>query len=118
MLTIHDSPGENLIKTSASGKLEQSDYDRLIPVLEQKLKKFNKLRLYFEMEDFEGWSPSAFFSDVKFDVQHANDFEKVAMVGDEKWHKWMTDAMKPFTTAEVKYFNQSQKQEALNWIVI
>lgn len=105
-----------LIATNAKGKLTEKDYDKLLPLLNERLKKFYKIRWYFEMEDFEGWSIKAFWEDVKFDSKHFNDFEKIAMVGDKKWEKIMTDLMKPFTAAQVKYFNISEKDKALMWI--
>jgi hypothetical protein len=53
---------------------------------------------------------------LKFDVQYANKFEKVAMVGDEKWENWMTDLMKPSTSAEVKFFEINHASEGQKWI--
>ena len=50
------------------------------------------------------------------DAAHANDYEKIAMVGDKKWQNWITQFMKPFTKAEIKYFNLDQKEDAKSWI--
>lgn len=102
--------------TKATNKLIQTDYDKLLPLLKDKLRQHDKIRWYFEMEDFDGWELKAFWEDVKFDVKHANDFDKVAMVGEKKWEEWMTDLMKPFTSAEVRYFDISQGEEAITWI--
>ena len=44
------------------------------------------------------------------------DYEKIAMVGDKKWQNWITQFMKPFTNADIKYFNIDQKEDAKNWI--
>ena len=116
MIQILKEAEGNLITTRAIGKLVEQDYNKLLPLLNQRVEKFEKLRWYFEMEDFEGWTFEAFWKDVKFDSKHLNDFEKIAMVGDKKWEKIMTDLMKPFTSAEVAYFDITQKDEALKWI--
>lgn len=116
MLTIHDHPQINMVETLAEGKLVETDYDQLIPLLESKIKTFGKIRWLFVMKDFEGWSLESLWSDTKFDLRHANDFEKIAIVGDKKWHEWMTDAMKPFTSAEVKFFEINHGPEAQTWI--
>jgi hypothetical protein len=34
------------------------------------------------MIGFQGWDPSALWDEIKFDLRHANDFERVATVGD------------------------------------
>jgi hypothetical protein len=38
------------------------------------------------------------------------------MVGEKKWEEWMTDLMKAFTSAAVKFFDTSKKEEAIEWI--
>ena len=98
--------------------MTEADYNQLLQMLDEMVKQHRKIRWYFEMENFDGWEIKAFWEDVKFDAGHANDFEKVAMVGEKKWEKWMTDLMKPFTSADVKYFDISQKQGAMEWIKI
>ena len=116
MLQILGQTEGNLIATRATENLTEADYDKLLPLLNNIVEKYKKIRWYFEMEGFEGWTPKAFWKDLKFDVQHANDFEKVAMIGDKKWEKWMTDLMKPFTSAEVKFFDLEEKEIAKRWI--
>lgn len=98
------------------GKLTKADYNKLMPLLNKVVSQHEKIPWYFEMGNFVGWELKAFWEDVKFDVRHANDFDKVAMVGDKKWEEWMTEGMKPFTSAEVKYFDTSPREEAIKWI--
>ena len=52
------------------------------------------------------------WQDIKFDVKHFGDIERLAMVGEKKWEQWMATFCKPFTTATVKYFPQGQSAEA------
>ena len=116
MIQILEQTQENIIATKATEKLTTKDYEKLLPLLKNALKKYGKIRWYFEMENFEGWELQAFWEDVKFDIKHASDFEKVAMVGDKQWEKWMTDLMKPFTSAEIKFFELAEKDKGLTWI--
>lgn len=106
----------NIIYTLAQQKLTTEDYEKLIPELERSVAEFNKIRWYFEMEDFKGWELNAFWEDIKFDVKHANDFEKIAVVGEKKWQEWMTDAMKPFTSPTIKFFDFENRKKAKQWI--
>jgi len=116
MIQILEQTPDNIIATKATGKLTEADYNKLLPLLNNKIEQYRKIRWYFEMENFDGWELKAVWEDVKFDTKHANDFDKVAMVGEKKWEEWMTDLMKPFTSAEVKYFDTSQKEDAIKWI--
>ena len=116
MIQILEGTRPNVVSTKAVGTLTKEDYDQLLPVLRQKLNEYDKIRWYFEMEKFEGWEPEAAWKDMKFDFKNAQNLEKVAMVGAKKWEKWLTQIMKPFTSAEVKYFDTAEKQDALKWI--
>lgn len=111
-ITISD----NIVFTTSSGKLTENDYEKLLPIVKDLIKQHGTVRWYFEMRDLEGWKLEAFWKDVKFDLSHADDFEKVAMVGENRWHQAMTVLMKPFTRAKVKYFSVEDKDEAKEWI--
>jgi len=98
-----------------SGKLDRSDYESYFPILEGRIDQYGKIRLYCEMVDFDGWTPSGLWADTKFDVKHANDFTRIAFVGEKKWLNLITQAMKPFTSAEIRYFDIAEREEALQW---
>ena len=73
-----------ILEVQVSGRLVGPDYQQFVPMFEQLLKTHSKLRLLFEMNDFHGWDAEAFWDDLKFDVKHYNDIERVAMVGETK----------------------------------
>ncbi len=106
----------DLIAIRVTGKLDQNDYESLIPEFESKIRQYGKISLYWEMEDFEGWQPKGLLEDLKFDAKHADDYKKIAMVGDKRWEEWMTSLMKPFSSAEIKYFDLSGREQALRWV--
>lgn len=107
---------KNIIYTVAEEKLTDDDYERLIPLLEEKVRSYGKIRWYFEMKEFEGWSLSAMWRDLKFDFSNNENLERIAMVGNKDWEKQLTLLMKPFTGATIQYFDSSEKDEAKNWI--
>lgn len=114
MISIHVE--HNIVFTIADDKLTNEDYNRLIPLLQEKIRSFGTIRWYFEMKEFEGWSLSAMWRDLKFDFKNTEKLERIAMVGDKKWEKELTQLMKPFTGAAIKYFDLTAKDEAKNWI--
>ncbi len=104
------------IYTIAAEKLTEEDYNKLMPELKKLIGQNDKINWYFEMQDFKGWEVSAFWKDLKFDFAHTGDFHRIAMVGDKEWEKWMTVLMKPFTPADVKYFELADRETAKKWI--
>ena len=59
----------------------------------------------------------AFIKDLKFSLQHFQDFEKEAIVSDTKWLKSLaaiTDTL--FSSIKVRYFSLSDKDQAWQFI--
>jgi len=107
---------EDLVAIKTSEKLDKDDLGRLLPQLEEKIKQYGKIRFFWEMDAFEGWKPTAFLQESLFDIKHLNDFYKIAIVGEKDWQEKLADMMKHFSKAQLKYFNSSQRQEALDWV--
>lgn len=106
-----------VLEVMASGKLTDEDYQQVfIPEMERLTKQHGKIRLLFEMIQFHGWEPKAAWDDLKLNLKHSHDIERVAMVGEKKWQHWMTELAKPFTSAKVRYFDQTEIDQARVWI--
>ncbi len=106
----------DLIAVMVTGKLDKADYDSLIPEAEEKISRFGKVSVYWEMVDFDGWQPFGLWQEIKFDIKHLNDINRAAIVGGKKWEQMVANLAKPFTSAEVRFFELSQREEAMAWV--
>ncbi len=113
---VKETEGGKVLEVHATGKLSKEDYGHFVPVIERLIKQFGKIRVLFEMIDFHGWEAGALWEDIKFDVKHFRDIERLALVGDKKWEKGMAAFCKPFTTAKVQYFDVKDEAQAQQWI--
>lgn len=105
-----------ILHVRLSDKLAREDYESLMPAFERLIAEHGKLRILLKMDHFHGWTAGALWEDIKLDFKHFNDVERIAMVGDKAWEKSMSVFCKPFTTATIRYFDQSQIGEAREWI--
>lgn len=105
-----------VIEVTASGKLTKEDYQRFVPEVERMVKQHGRIRVLFKMQDFHGWTASALWQDIKFDLKHFSDIERLALVGEAQWEKGMATFCKPFTTAQIRYFDHDQTEDARKWI--
>ena len=105
-----------VVEAHLTVKLDKEDYAHLVPTMEALLKERGKINMLVEMHDFHGWTGGAVWEDLKLDMKHFSDLERVAMVGETKWQQGMAVFCKPFTTATVRYFDEAKSEEALNWI--
>lgn len=115
-LALHEEADGKILIVKATGKLSKEDYASFVPETERLIQKHGKIRILFEMHDFHGWKAGALWEDIKFDVKHFKDIERLAMVGEKAWEHGMAAFCKPFTTAKVRYFDRSQVVEAQVWI--
>ena len=105
-----------LLVVRMTGKLHKSDYAHFVPLVEKAVQEHGKVRMLVHMHNFHGWDAGGLWEDVKFDVKHFNDIERLAIVGETAWEKWMAVFCKPFTTATIRYFPSDQAAQAREWI--
>lgn len=105
-----------VLEVQVSGKLVHDDYRQFQPEFERLAKQNGKIRVLFEMVDFHGWEGGALWDDIKFDLKHFSDIERLAMVGDKTWEKGMSVFCKPFTTSKIRYFDRAALAEARAWL--
>jgi hypothetical protein len=105
-----------ILLVRARDKLEKADYESFVPEVEQLIQKHGKLRLLLELHNFHGWTAGALWEDLKFDFKHFNHIERLAIVGESRWQEGMATFCKPFTIAQIRYFNQDQLAQAREWI--
>lgn len=106
----------NILVIRVSGTLVKADYKHFVAEFERFLGQHGKLRVLFDMVDFHGWEPGAAWEDIKFDVKHFADIERLAMVGEKKWEHGLAILWKPFTEATTRYFDRTQAAEAKKWL--
>jgi hypothetical protein len=116
-LELREEEGGKTLDVRVSGKLTKADYEHFVPEVERLIKQYGKLRIMLEMHDFHGWEAGALWEDIKFDLKHFNHIERLAMVGETKWEAMMSQFCKPFTTAKIRYFDQTKADEARSWLV-
>ena len=105
------------LEVKISGKLSAEDYEALEPGVEKLIGDSGKIKILFIMSDFRGWDLGAVWEDIKFATKHCRDIEKVAMVGEKTWEKWMATICKPFTLSSIKYFDAGEEEAASAWLV-
>jgi hypothetical protein len=113
---LHEEAGGKCLLVQLSGKLTKEDYQQFVPEIEKLMQREGKLRVLVRMHNFHGWTMGALWEDIKFDLKHFGDIERLALVGDRKWEAGMAAFCKPFTRATVRYFDEAQYNEAQTWI--
>ena len=115
-IQLSEENGGKLLTIHVTGKLIKDNYDEFVPAFERLVQRHGKLRVLFDMTDFHGWELSAAWEDTKFAIQHFADIDRLAMIGDQGWQHGMAMFCKPFTKAQVRYFDHAKAAEARKWL--
>jgi hypothetical protein len=99
-----------------SGKLHDEDYKKFVPLVDAAIAKEGKVRVLAQFHDFHGWDAKALWDDIKFSTTHCTKIERIALVGEKAWEKWMATVCKPFTMAKIRYFDVADMDAAKKWI--
>ncbi len=108
--------GNKIVTLIFREKLTKADYELFVPQLENLMEKEDTIRILVEFQDFQGWTLGALWEDTKFGTKHFNDIDRLTIVGDRQWEKFLASFIKPFTTATVRYFDSLEKEAAKQWL--
>ncbi len=117
MIEILDRSTGNVFAMRLSGKVLHRDYQQFVPMLEKLIEEHGSIRCFFEMTEFHGIELRALWDEIKFDVRHAWQIERCAVVGDRAWESWMTKLSRPiFARAEIRFYDIAERDKAWEWI--
>lgn len=83
----------NILEIQATEKFTHADYQKFVPEFERLTTKYGKINLLFEMVNFHGWDATAVWDDLKFNLKHFPQIDRLAMVAIKNGNKaWPTFA--------------------------
>jgi hypothetical protein len=117
MIEIEHSSGRQMISLRVSGTLSRADYDRALPEIENAMELSKApLKMMIRLEDFQGLELGAFWEDLKFSLEHFDEFGAIAVLGDTTLEKFGTLLTSFFAKFEIRYFPVGHENEALSWL--
>lgn len=116
MLEMMKESSGNVVGFKAIGTIKPADYDELVPKFEKLIWEEGTLRVLMDLSEFKSESPGAWKADLNFGREFHEKIEKLAIVGDKRWEKWMTDFCAPFYAREARYFHTDDIIAAWDWL--
>jgi hypothetical protein len=114
MHDLHETPDQNIFGFTLSGTLTEDDYEAMVPFMTDKLERYTTVRILFQLDDVDGWEPESLWDEWAFDLRHARDVDKVAVVGEEPWETWLSKLEVLFPTAQTQFYDEAD--EAWDWL--
>ena len=77
MIEVLDRSSGKVLGIRVRGKLLHEDYQQFVPLVEKLIKQHGGIRCLVEMIDLHGLEPRALWDEIKFDVRHAGQIERL-----------------------------------------
>ena len=115
-MTVQHEDGK-ICRVEIRGTLRKSDFARGQDDLAAEIRQQGRVSLLILLSAFEGWAPDAGWNDLSFYIEHGDDIDRIAIVGDEKWrsHALMFSAA-GLRRAPVEFFPETALATARTWL--
>ena len=108
----------NVLRIVAPIKLYVDDFQQITPEVDSFISQHGKIRLLVDVSSFNGWNNAvALLKHIQFIKDHHHNVERIAVVGARSWQHWVIGVIRMIVHPEVKSYDRSQQNEALQWIV-
>jgi len=113
---LSESSG-SVIGYKVVGKVTAVDYQQLNPEIQSLVEQYNDdVCLLLDLQEFAGEEVRAWLPDLKFRHSFRDKIDKMAIVGDKRWQKWLTALADPFFADEAKFFPPKETAQAWAWL--
>lgn len=107
---------DNIIGFIIEGPYDYAMVNKIQTEVYKKLEIYEKLNFYVEDTINAKISLKAIIKSIPFKIKTGNRFEKVAVVTDRKWLRFISNLEKLFFKAEIRIYPTGRRIEAIQWI--
>jgi hypothetical protein len=106
----------NVLGYKVTGTITVEDFKKIEPEVNALVQKTGNIRILFDLTGFKWEKLDALVTDLKFGHKFHEKIQRMAIVGDKTWEKWITHLARPFYAQEAKYFPSADMAKAWSWV--
>ncbi len=103
---------DNIISMSVLGRFTLEDYREFEEAVVYGIKFQGVVNLLIDLRDMLSFSIDVAWEEIKFSRQHANDFDRVAILTSNEWIAWSAWINRLFVDADIRLFDELEEAEA------
>jgi hypothetical protein len=113
---MSESEGK-ILGFKVTGDVAEEDYKKvMIPEIQAIIDKEGSISLLLDLREFKQQSVAAWWADLNVGFTYHKKIDKMAMVGDKTWEKWISKLADPFYAKKAKYFHPDDIDAAWKWL--
>ena len=107
---------DNAMAYRVTRPLSRDEVAQIRTELEGAISAAGKIRVLIDLQAFPYDDLGALWEDLKFDVTHIKDLERLALVGGGKLEEWSTRIFAALTFTRCRCFDADQVDAAWSWL--
>ena len=108
---------DNILGYRLSGTVTEQETRELHREIREALDEHGTVRFLLHLGDLGLPEARAVLEDLKLSGAYLRDVERYAIVGDAKWHAWMTGITDLVTRGDARHFGADELDLAWDWIL-
>jgi hypothetical protein len=105
---------DNVISMAVLGQFTLDDYKEFEEAVLYGIKFQGVVNLLIDLRDMISFTLDVAWEEIRFSRQHANDFDRVALLTSNEWVAWSTWVNRLFVNADIQLFDDLSTAEA--WV--
>jgi len=102
------------VTVTVLGEFVLADYKEFEDLVRSTLAPGGKVKLLMDLRQMAGFTVDVAWEDIRYTRDHANDFEKIAVVSASQWVIWSARLSQMFINADLQVFDD--EEEARGWL--
>jgi len=103
---------DNIVGMSVLGRFTIEDYKEFEEAVLYGIKFQGVVNLLIDLRDMLSFSVDVAWEEIKFSREHANDFDRVAILTSNEWIAWSAWVNRLFVDADIQLFDDVKQAEA------
>lgn len=103
---------DNIVSMSVLGRFTLEDYKEFEEAVLYGLKFQGVVNLLIDLRDMLSFSLDVAWEEIRFSREHANDFDRVAILTSNEWVAWSAWINRLFMEADIRLFDENREAEA------
>jgi hypothetical protein len=110
---LPESAGD-VLGYAIEGELTAESVERMQAEMATAMREHGSIRLLVRVDGMDEVEPSAVWEDLKMTSDYVRNIDRLAVIGDERWHRWSTSLADVFS--EAAYFGPGRDADAWEWL--
>lgn len=108
---------DNVLGIILEQKIDTENLKKIQRKLQEKIDKYNEIRVYLEDKNNDGITLKAALKDLSYEMSRKTAIKKIAVVTDARLFKLVSEIKEQLLDTKVEVFDKENRMRAMSWVM-